>query len=338
MLLDDRDGPGGAWRDAWESLRLFSPAAYSSLPGWRMPLWAGDGNPPAGHVRAYLAEYERRYDLPVERPARVREVACTRSLDEDPRPADDRLLVRTDANIYAARVVINATGTWSQPHWPAYPGMRDYGGIQLHTADYRSADDFAGRRVLVVGGGNSGAQIAADLLDTAAQVTWSTTRPPRYLPDHIDGRALFEAATQRVRGLQIGAEHTGVAALGDIVAVPPVRHARDNRGQHAMPMFERLTPKGVRWDDGTEQPVDAIIWCTGFRPALRHLHALRLDRHGGHPLTDPDRPTRSLSDPRLHFVGYGDWCGPASATLIGVSQPARSAVDDALEYLGKATR
>src|SRR5690625_4262777 len=117
VLLDNRDGPGGAWRDAWESLRLFSPAAYSSLPGWRMPLWAGDGNPPAGHVRAYLAEYERRYDLPVERPARVREVACTRSLDEDPRPADDRLLVRTDANIYAARVVINATGTWSQPHW-----------------------------------------------------------------------------------------------------------------------------------------------------------------------------------------------------------------------------
>ncbi|MGC5412638.1 pyridine nucleotide-disulfide oxidoreductase, partial [Streptomyces sp. DT225] len=90
----------------------------------------------------------------------------------------------------------------------------------------------------------------------------------------------------------------------------------------AKPMFSRLTASGVRWDDGSRAGADAIIWCTGFRPALAHLAPLNLRGPRGHIPTDG---TRALGERRLHLLGYGDWTGPASATLIGVGRPARDA-------------
>src|SRR5699024_11681189 len=101
---------------------------------------------------------------------------------------------------WLSRFVINATGPWRRPIVPFIPGAAQYTGTQLHTTDYRSSDQFRGARVLVVGGVNSGAQIAADLLPTASAVTWVTRRPPRFLPDEIDGRALFQLATRHVQG------------------------------------------------------------------------------------------------------------------------------------------
>jgi len=118
-----------------------------------------------------------------------------------------------------------------------------------------------------------------------------------------------------------------VGSLGDIVAVPTVREARDRGLLNAQPMFDRLTPTGAAWDDPHRQvTVDVIIWCTGFRPDLAHLARLGLARHHGHPVTDPDLPTRSVDHRGLFFLGYGDWCGPASATLIGVGPAARATV------------
>lgn len=87
-------------------------------------------------------------------------------------------------------------------------------------------------------------------------------------------------------------------------------------------MFTRLTAGGVRWDDGSGADVDAVIWCIGFRPALAHLAPLNLRGPRGHI---PTEGTRALGEPRLHLLGYGDWTGPASATLIGVGRPARDA-------------
>jgi putative flavoprotein involved in K+ transport len=204
----------------------------------------------------------------------------------------------------------------------------------LHTVEYRSPADFAGQRVIVVGGGNSGAQIAADLAyDT--DLTWVTQRPPRFLADDIDGRALFDAATARRRALDEGRTDTGgVASLGDIVAVPPVREARDHRFLKATPMFTRLIRGGVEWADGTRAVADAIIWCTGFRPALSHLAPLQLRGRRGHIATDG---TRAVDEPRLHLLGYGDWTGPASATLIGVGRPARDAAREISALLAAGT-
>src|SRR5690606_38147847 len=96
-----------------------------------------------------------------------------------------------------------------------------FAGRQLHAADYRRPDEFAGQHVVVVGGGNSGAQILAEV-STVAATTWVTSRPPRFLADEVDGRVLFEAASARVKALAEGREHSGVAGLGDIVMVASV--------------------------------------------------------------------------------------------------------------------
>ncbi|MFF9062636.1 ArsO family NAD(P)H-dependent flavin-containing monooxygenase [Streptomyces sp. NPDC014882] len=321
VVLDAQTAPGGAWQHAWDSLRLFSPAAYSSLPGRLMPPQNGAAHPDAQHVVEYLADYEKRYGLPVERPVRVLGIH-----------RDGRLLrVETDSGTWQAAAVISAAGTWWRPFLPAAAGRGDFGGRQLHTVDYRRPQDFAGRRVIVVGGGNSGAQIAADLAHDS-ELTWVTRRPPRFLPDDIDGRALFDVATARRRALDEGRTDTGgVASLGDIVAVPPVREARDRGLLRSTPMFTRLTPTGAEWADGTRAEADAVIWCTGFRPALSHLAPLRLrDRHG-HIAVEG---TRAVGEPRLHLLGYGDWTGPASATLIGVGRPAREAAREIAASLG----
>ncbi|MFF5523055.1 ArsO family NAD(P)H-dependent flavin-containing monooxygenase [Streptomyces coeruleorubidus] len=322
QVLDADPAPGGSWQHMWDSLHLFSPAAYSSLPGRLMPAQAGETYPDAGHVVDYLTDYEKRYDLPVQHGTRVNAV----------RRDGERLLVEADTGTWQARAVISATGSWSRPFLPAVPGRGAFAGRQLHTVNYRRPADFAGGRVIVVGGGNSGAQIAADLaLDGRVEVTWVTQRPPRFLPDDIDGRVLFDVASARRRALDAGRSDTGgVASLGDIVAVPPVRAARDAGLLTAKPMFSRLTADGARWTDGSHTGADGVIWCTGFRPALAHLAPLNLRGPRGHIPTDG---TRALGEPRLHLLGYGDWTGPASATLIGVGRPARDAARDIAQLL-----
>ncbi|MFF8293142.1 ArsO family NAD(P)H-dependent flavin-containing monooxygenase [Streptomyces sp. NPDC016309] len=320
VILDARTAPGGAWQHTWDSLRLFSPAQYSSLPGRLMPSQPGELYPDAAHVVDYLADYEKRYELPVQRGVSVDAVHRDGPF----------LRVETDRGPWRARAVISATGTWTRPFLPAVAGRREYTGRQLHTVQYRSPAEFAGQRVIVVGGGNSGAQIAADLAGTA-ESTWVTQRPPRYLADDIDGRALFDAATARRQALDAGRTDTGgVASLGDIVAVPPVRAARDAGLLHAKPMFSRLTETGVQWADGTTADADAVIWCTGFRPALAPFTSMRLRGTRGHIAT---AGTRSVDEPRLHLLGYGDWTGPASATLIGVGRPARDAAREIASLL-----
>ncbi|MEU4326795.1 ArsO family NAD(P)H-dependent flavin-containing monooxygenase [Nonomuraea dietziae] len=313
VILDAQDRPGGAWQHAWPSLRLFSPAQYSSLPGRMMPAPSGGGYPSADDTVAYLADYERRYELPVIRPVTVHAV----------RRGDERLLVETDAGTWRARVVISATGTWWRPYVPHHPGIRDFLGRQLHTVNYQGPEPLRGKRVVIVGGANSGAQILAEV-STVADTTWVTRRPPRLLPDEVDGRALFALATRRTEG---GA---GIGDLGDIVAVPPVREARDRGVLKAEPMFSRITREGIVWPDGTSLPCDAIIWCTGFRSALGHLAPLRLRGPGG---LIPVNGTRAVGEPRLRLLGYGDWTGPASATLIGAGRTARGAVADIVTQL-----
>ncbi|WP_328941869.1 ArsO family NAD(P)H-dependent flavin-containing monooxygenase [Streptomyces sp. NBC_00250] len=320
VILDAQAEPGGAWQHTWDSLHLFSPAAFSSLPGRLMPPQPGETYPDAAHVVSYLTDYEQRYELPVHRPVRVTAVH-----------RDGELLhVDTDSGTWRARAVISATGTWARPFVPAVPGRTEFQGTQLHTVEYRCPRDFAGQRVIVVGGGNSGAQIAADLAHDT-ELTWVTLREPRYLADDIDGRALFDHATARRRALDEGRTDTGgVTSLGDIVAVPPVRAARDAGMLKAQPMFDRITPTGVVWADGMTSEADAIIWCTGFRPALAHLAPLGLRGPRGHI---PTAGTRAIGEPRLHLLGYGDWTGPASATLIGVGRPAREAARQIADLL-----
>ena len=316
VILDDQPAPGGSWPHTWSSLTLFSPASYSSLPGWPMPRWSR-GFPPGHHVVDYLRAYEQRYELPVRRPVRVQAVVREGS----------HLLVSTSAGQWRSRGVISATGTWSQPFWPVYPGSRTFTGRQLHTVEYREPTEFSGKRVVVVGGGNSAAQLVADISDVT-DVTWVTLSPPRYLPDEVDGRALFDVATRRAADIAAGRpDDGGSSALGDIVMVPPVLAARERGVLHALPMFEGISRDGIYWTDhghgSREQKADVIVWATGFRPALTHLRSLQLREPDGRIAVEG---TRSVREPALHLIGYGDWTGPGSATLIGVGRTARDAV------------
>lgn len=323
VILDDQVAGGGSWRRGWKSLRAFSPAQWSSLPGWLMPRAAGGSDYPSrDEVISYLNEYESRYGLKIMRGVRVL------SVERNPAEADG-LRVETDSGSIAARTVISATG--GSPFIPEVDGSREFRGRQLHSQEYSRPDDFRSQRVVVVGGGNSGAQIVAELTEPdshVAHVTWATLTPPSFLPDEIDGRYLFEQATARYKAQQEGRTPGPPRSLGDIVMVASVKAARDRDSLNAVPMFTGLTPSGVQWTNGSETKEDAIIWATGYRPALAHLDRLGVMNEQGRVVLAGAAGTRSVQVPRLWLVGYGDWTGYASATLIGVGRSARATIQE----------
>ena len=275
--------------------------------------------PTRDEALAYLADYETRYAVPVARPTRVTDI----------RRVAGSLKVHTDAGAWTARAVVSATGTWSSPNEPTMPGQETFGGQVLHSGRYRGPDLFAGQRVVVVGGGNSGAQVVADLFQTAS-VTWATRSPPTFLPDQIDGRYLFGEASARYRAMTEGAALPPPGTLGDIVMVESVRRARDSGALRAVPMFASFAPGGVEWADGRRTDEDAVIFATGFRPSLEHLTSLGVAEPNRRIVV---RGTRSVREPRLWLVGYGDWTGYASATLIGVGRTARTTVEEIVRAL-----
>ena len=186
--------------------------------------------------------------MPIDRPALVDVVERSTG----------GLLVRSGTKTWQAKAVVSATGSWRHPFVPAYPGREMFAGQQLHSADYGGAAPFTGQRVLVVGGGNSGAQILAEV-SQVAEVVWVTEKPPVFLPDDVDGRVLFERATERWRAQQEGRPVDNLpGGFGDIVMVPPVVDARARGVLHAREPFARFTAHGVQWTDGTAQEIDAF--------------------------------------------------------------------------------
>lgn len=317
-LLDANPAPGGAWQHTWNSLQLFSPAQWSSLPGWPMP--PTSGYPTREDVVSYLTAYETRYALRVERPVHVDGV----------RQRSGGFTVDTDRGEWHARAVISATGTWGNPFVPTYPGQEIFKGIQMHSAQYRDPAVFVGKRVLVVGGGNSGAQIFAEL-SLGAEAVWVTPSAPTFLPDTVDGRALFERATEKWKALQAGLPVPDVSGgLGDIVMVPPVKAARDRGVLSAQRPFQRFSEDGVIWSDGSQSQIDAVVWCTGFRPALDHLSTLGVLGEDGRVALSG---TRAVDVPGLWLVGYGEWTGFASATLVGVMRSAKTTAAEVSAWL-----
>ncbi|WP_432511644.1 NAD(P)-binding domain-containing protein [Kineococcus sp. SYSU DK001] len=306
VVLDADDAPGGAWRHRWPGLTMARVNGVHDLPGY--PLGAVAPSSPAREVvPAYFAEYERRLGDPVRRPVAVREV----------RTAGARLLVDSAAGAFAARAVVNATGTWTKPFWPSYPGRDSFAGRQLHTADYRGPEEFAGQHVVVVGGGISAVQHLEELHGAGVGTTWVTRREPVYRED-FDVEARREAVEVVARRVAAGEPPGSVVSATGLVLTPRVAALRDQGVLKRHPPFQRVVPDGVRWADGSGQRADAILWATGFRPALDHLRPLRLREPGGGILVDG---TRVVREPRLHLLGYGP-----SASTIGAGRAAREAV------------
>ncbi|MCY4781654.1 ArsO family NAD(P)H-dependent flavin-containing monooxygenase [Sphingobacterium sp. UT-1RO-CII-1] len=319
IILDDQEKPGGAWNHGWDSLTLFSPAQFSSLPGWFMPESIGKF-PSRKETIRYLSDYETKYNIPVLRATKVNSVKQT----------DSGFQIETTKGTYSAKAVISATGNWSAPFIPPTKGRESFKGLQMHSAHYKTPDIFEGQKVLVVGAGNSGAQLLAEI-STVAHTEWSTLGPPIFLPDHVDGRVLFDTATAMYNAQKEGRPiDKPQYDLSNIVMVPSVVDARQRDVLQSKGKVAEITPDGVIWESGEQENFDAIVWCTGFKPATQHLESLNItDAEGKINVSG----TKSNNIPGLWLVGYGHWTGFASATLIGVGRSARATIIEVEEYI-----
>ncbi|MFE1172308.1 NAD(P)-binding domain-containing protein [Streptomyces sp. NPDC058773] len=323
VVLDHSPRPGGAWQFRWPTLTYDKVHGMHALPG--LELTGADPRQPSSEViGAYFDRYERTFGLRVHRPVSV---TAVREADEGPSWADAtaahggrRLLVETSEGNYAARALINATGTWDRPFWPRFPGQEVFGGRQLHSAQYPGPEDFRGARVVVVGGGTSAVQQLLEIAPVAAATTWVTRRPPVFREGPFgeeQGRAAVALVEERVRQ---GLPPRSVVSVTGLPMSEAVRQGRESGVLTRLPLFTRLTPTGVAWDDGRTAEADVILYATGFRPALDHLAPLRLREPGGGIRMDG---TRTLRDARVHLVGYGP-----SASTIGANRAGRAVAVD----------
>ncbi|MEU6610761.1 NAD(P)-binding domain-containing protein [Streptomyces shenzhenensis] len=316
VVLDHSPAPGGAWQFRWPSLTYGKVHGMHSLPGMELAD-ADPARPSAEVIGAYFDTYERTFDLRVRRPVDVRAVR---------EGTAGRLLVETSGGTWATRALINATGTWDRPFWPRYPGQETFRGRQLHTAQYAGPEEFAGQRVVVVGGGASGTQLLLEIAPYAAATTWVTRRPPVFREGPFDegaGRAAVALVEERVRQ---GLPPRSVVSVTGLPLNDAIRQGLRDGVLDRQPMFDRITPDGVEWlgspglGGGRHVEADVILWATGFRAALDHLAPLRLREPGGGIQVEG---TRVVVDPRIHLVGYGP-----SASTIGANRAGRAAVRD----------
>ena len=320
VVLDQSPSPGGAWQFRWPSLTLSTVNRIHDLPGMRfadvVPTEESEAQA-AVAVPRYFAEYERRFELPVYRPVHV-SVVCER---------DDRLVVEADRLTLSARGIINATGTWETPYIPDYPGADLFRGRQLHTKDYRTADEFAGQHVVIVGGGISAIQLL-DEISRVTSTTWVTRRPPEFRTGPFDeaaGRAAVKLVEDRVRQ---GLPPRSVVSVTGLPVTSRVEAMRERGVLRRLPMFSDIVAEGVRWPDGTVVRADVILWCTGFRSALDHLAPLGLREPDGGIVMTGRLATQVAKDPRIHLVGYGP-----SASTIGANRAGSAAASELLALL-----
>jgi len=325
VVLDRSPQPGGAWQFRWPSLKLSTVNRIHDLPGMR---FSEAVDTDAKEVEAsvavpqYFAAYEKAFGLPVYRPVEVM-VVCNRG---------ERLRIETDRGNFSARGVINATGTWETAYIPEYPGADRFRGRQLHTKDYRTAEEFAGKHVIVVGGGIS----AIQLLDEVSRVTtttWVTRRPPEFREGPFTedrGRAAVAMVEDRVRR---GLPPNSVVSVTGLPVTPAVEAMLARGVLNRLPMFSEILEDGVRWPDGTVVRADVILWCTGFRSSLDHLAPLMLREPGGGITMTGRLATQIAKDPRVHLVGYGP-----SASTIGANRAGAAAANELMTILGEEKR
>ncbi len=311
LVLEATQRAAGSWPHYYDSLVLFSPAAYSGLPGLPFP---GDPEryPRRDEVVGYLEQYARHFAFPIRFGARVQRVTGV----------DGNFHVMTDAGeTWQARTVISASGPFRQPHLPAFEGLDQFTGQVLHSSAYRRPEDVLGQRVAVVGVGNSAIQIAHEL---------SRTRDVTVLGR---GRPRFLAQRQWGRDIHFWLRRSGLDQwpLGHWLGWAPATPVLDDGRYRAAfasgklkyrPMFQRITEQGLVWNEKA-QPFDTLLLATGFvnRPAyLEGLDGLSASeaaqQKGG--------VARHVAG--LFFVGNAWQRNNASATLRGVGPDAARVV------------
>jgi putative flavoprotein involved in K+ transport len=298
-ILDAADGPAAAWRERWDSLRLFTPARHDSLPGLPFP---GDPDhyPTRDEVVAYLTGYARHFDLPIEYDSRVKAVR---------RDGDTYLVELGDRTCRVDQIVI-ATGPFQIPHVPQLAEELAPDVVQMHSAAYRTPADIPAGPVLVVGGGNTGYQIAEELAGTH-EVHLSIGSRQMPLPQRILGRDIFSylVATGLMRktvGSRVGRRMKDRDSL--IGSTP--RAAR-RRGIQLHGRTGGVAGSTVTFEDGASLAVKTVIWATGFRLDHSWIDAPIFDNGGA--LVHERGVTTSAG---LYFLGL-PWQHTRGSALLG---------------------
>ncbi|TAK70656.1 MAG: FAD-binding protein [Actinomycetota bacterium] len=315
VILDAQPRVGDAWRNRWDSLRLFTPGRDCGLPGLRFASHGGLA-PTKDEMADYLETYAAHHDLPVRNGVRVTRL----------RRSGDRFVVSTTTGDLTAANVVVATGSYATPALPGFADQLDPHLVQVHSADYRNPSQLQAGGVLVVGGGNSGADISLEVV--ASHPTWLAGPTVPHIPPDIDGWFARTFVVRIVRFVQ-----------RDVLSLrtPVGRRAAVTLRGKATPLV-RVKPKwlaraGVdrvgrvvaardglpQLDDGRVLDVTNVIWCTGFRHDFPWIDiAAALDEHG---VPRHERGS-CVAVPGLYFVGLEFQFALASASLWGVARDA----------------
>lgn len=327
----ERDDVGHAWSQHYDRLRLHTLKQVSALPGLPMP--AGYPSfPSKDQFLAYLRGYAAHFGLRVETGVELRRADL----------GGGRWRLDTSSGERGADVLAMATGIWSAPVRPAFPGEELFGGPIIHSRDYRSPAAFRGLRTLVVGAGNSGAEIAVDLAESGVAAAIAVRGGAAFGPRPRSAAAMRLAAwflRTAPRPLASAAlRRRDFASLGlPLPPGAPIDHypvvGYDLPGAVAAgrvsvyPALERLSAGTAHFAGGAAAPFDAILLATGFRPALGPVaHLVQLDARG-RPLVD-DR-WRAAGVPRLVCVGYR--YPTTEGWLQALGRVSRSAADGIAE-------
>ena len=300
VILERSDSVASAWRERWESLTLFTPRRYSALPG--LPFSGDpDGYPTRGDVIEYLERYAETFKLPIEFNSNVRRLSSQ----------DGRFVVDVDGRTITADQVVVSTGPFQTPYVPEVAEDLDPEVWQAHSTGYRRPGDVPEGTVLVVGGGNTGFQIAKEL-SSAHTVILSVGSRQKPLPQRLAGRDLFWWLT-KTRLIHKTVDSRLGQRLKDrdtLIGSSP----REIKRRYAVELKARATAASgrvVRFEDESEVEVDAVIWATGYRPDYSWIDL---------PIFVSDgrlRHRRGVSDePGLYFLGL-TWQHTRGSALIG---------------------
>lgn len=308
-VLEASEEATGSWPRYYDSLTLFSPARYSSLPGRAFP-----GDPDRYPHRDEVIDYLRSYAAGVDADIHTSTPAETVTIGD----SGEFTVTTGSGTVFTTPRLIAATGSFGSPFLPAVPGQDQFAGQVLHAGRYSNPAEFAGRRVIVVGAGNSAVQIAAELAEHA-QVVLASRAPVKFVPQRPLGRDVHFWFT--VTGFD-------AAPLGRIIKDAPTQPVFDEGRYRAAlaagkperrEMFTRFEPEAVVWSDGTRTPVDAVLFATGYRPHLPYLTGTGALTETGVPR---QRQGLSLTHPGLGFLGLEWQRTPSSNSLRGVGRDA----------------
>ena len=313
LLVDAAPEVGHSWRTRWDSLTLFTSARYDGIPGEPFP---GDPDryPGKDQVADYLAGYADRHAFPIRGDTRVTRLV----------PYDGGLAAYTSRGVLYARRVVVATGAFQVPIVPHVEGSLTVPAV--HPSGYRRPSDLPEGRVLVVGGANSGLQIAEELGRSREVVLASAANPPA-VPQRLLGRDLFWWLT-RLGLMDKGADSRlakRMRARGDLV-VGTNRRTLRRAGVDFRPRLVGATGRAASFADGSSTDVDSVVWATGFRPDYSWIDAPAVTDSAGIPRHDGGR---SLAVAGLWFLGL-PWQRTRGSALLGFVQRDAAHLDAAM--------